>query len=176
MNPRQFFSESAPAEPAGGCGDCQVCCVVLGVESIDKPAHKSCKHQCSSGCGIYPERPAECRDYLCLWRAGVLIGGVNYRPDRLGLMLTVHNDESMYDDAILIYEAWPGASDSPRARYFLGKIGAVVPFVLMIGPGHYKFGGPPHICRANARKMMDRIGRAADDAGIGVDFQVKGTT
>ncbi|MBV9432933.1 MAG: hypothetical protein JO137_14025 [Hyphomicrobiales bacterium] len=56
--------------PARQCGSCTLCCKVLGVAGLDKPAGVWCRHcRPSQGCAIYETRPQECRTFACLWLA-----------------------------------------------------------------------------------------------------------
>lgn len=65
------------------CGPCSLCCTVLRVDELDKPAGDDCPHQCGDrGCGIYETRPQICRAYECLWRQGGL--EEDERPDVTG--------------------------------------------------------------------------------------------
>ncbi|WP_244643876.1 hypothetical protein [Alsobacter metallidurans] len=52
------------------CGSCTLCCKVLRVEELNKPAGTWCP-SCRKGvgCGIYETRPGECRTFGCLWLA-----------------------------------------------------------------------------------------------------------
>ena len=59
---------SAGALPPRECGECTLCCKVVGVEDLKKPAGTWCAHCTSSrGCGIYETRPEECRTFVCAW-------------------------------------------------------------------------------------------------------------
>lgn len=50
------------------CGDCTMCCHVLGVRELAKPALRWCEHcDVGKGCKIYEARPQSCRDFSCLW-------------------------------------------------------------------------------------------------------------
>lgn len=50
------------------CGECTLCCKVMEVDALKKPAGKWCAHCTSSrGCGIYETRPEECRTFVCAW-------------------------------------------------------------------------------------------------------------
>jgi Fe-S-cluster containining protein len=53
------------------CGECTMCCKLLGVEAIDKPEGTWCPH-CTArrGCAIYDSRPQQCRDFVCAWLKG----------------------------------------------------------------------------------------------------------
>ena len=56
------------ALPARECGECTLCCKVMEVEALKKPAGKWCAHCTTSrGCGIYETRPEECRTFFCAW-------------------------------------------------------------------------------------------------------------
>ena len=54
--------------PARECGECTLCCKVMGIGELEKPAGVWCAH-CKSnrGCSIYETRPQECRDFVCAW-------------------------------------------------------------------------------------------------------------
>jgi len=120
------------------CGTCNACCIVLGVEEIDKPIDEACKHLATKGCAIYGSRPKSCRDYHCLWRAGVLDGAK--RPDRLGIIIDVANDQP---DLLFAREFRPGALEENRSM--LDKL-AQSAVVVLIPPGGQmrKAIGPPH--------------------------------
>jgi hypothetical protein len=64
------------------CGPCQACCTSLQVVEIGKPMAAVCQHQCTTGCGIYPTRPGSCRVYACAWKAAMIPGGDEMRPDQ----------------------------------------------------------------------------------------------
>lgn len=72
------------------CGSCRVCCVVMKITELNKPEFTSCDHlvkrQTTRSCGIYNDRPEECRTFQCAWLTG--LGTNNQRPDRCGVMLT----------------------------------------------------------------------------------------
>jgi hypothetical protein len=100
--------QQGPASRA--CGMCNACCITLGVEEIDKEENEPCKHLAAKGCAIYESRPQSCRDYVCLWRAGLLEGAE--RPDRIGFTVDVAND---IPDLLLARELRKGAFEENRA-------------------------------------------------------------
>jgi len=122
------------------CGTCSACCTVLGVEEIDKPVDEPCKHLATKGCAIYATRPQSCRDYHCLWRAGVLDGEA--RPDRLGIVIDVSNDQP---DLLFAREFRPGALIENRS--VLNKLAqnAVVVFITPGGQARTAIGPPDKI-------------------------------
>jgi hypothetical protein len=73
------------------CGVCNLCCKLYNVPELDKPRDTWCTNcRKGKGCGIYPDWPAVCQDFFCLWRderlAYMLPNEV--RPDRCGVVLT----------------------------------------------------------------------------------------
>jgi hypothetical protein len=57
------------------CGSCSLCCKVLDVPALYKPAGKWCKHfKAGEGCEIHQLRPKPCRDFSCLWLAEDWLG------------------------------------------------------------------------------------------------------
>jgi hypothetical protein len=53
------------------CGNCNLCCKLLGISEIKKPPGQWCGHvKCGKGCAIYDNRPQSCRDFDCLWLQG----------------------------------------------------------------------------------------------------------
>jgi hypothetical protein len=54
--------------PRRTCGTCSLCCKLIHVEELKKPANQWCPHCLKSGgCGIYDTRPNVCRDWNCEW-------------------------------------------------------------------------------------------------------------
>lgn len=54
--------------PQKRCGDCLLCCKVLPIADIGKPANKWCQHaKIGHGCKIYADLPDSCRNWSCLW-------------------------------------------------------------------------------------------------------------
>ena len=50
------------------CGDCGLCCKLMGVASLDKPPGKWCSHfRRASGCAVYADRPGDCIAFNCTW-------------------------------------------------------------------------------------------------------------
>lgn len=54
------------------CGSCRECCIVIGVEPLNKPVDVACEHLCAAGCGIYERRPNACEVFTCGWLEGCL--------------------------------------------------------------------------------------------------------
>jgi Fe-S-cluster containining protein len=58
------------------CGKCSLCCKLLHVVELDKPANQWCGH-CKpgkGGCTIHETRPHICRSYFCGWMLSENVG------------------------------------------------------------------------------------------------------
>ena len=74
------------------CGDCTLCCKVMAIEELNKPAGKWCRHcQPGRGCRVYDARPAECRAFSCLWLVDARFGP-HWKPGKSKLVLTTSDD------------------------------------------------------------------------------------
>lgn len=121
-------SRAAAAPPqaaARSCGPCTACCVLPRIRPEDfppdgKPGYSPCPHVCGSGCSVYEDRPDVCRDYVCLWREGLLEGDDRRRPDNLGLMFAV--DLFMGRPFVEAWELWDGAARDYPGRGVLDAI------------------------------------------------------
>ena len=74
------------------CGSCSYCCTHVAVKAFDKPVGTPCQHllpiipnePCAGACGIYADRPSECKMYRCSWLEGNL--PEELKPDKCGLL------------------------------------------------------------------------------------------
>jgi hypothetical protein len=78
------------------CGDCQLCCKLLPVKGINKPALTRCPHQRHhKGCAVYhkPEKgfPWECGLWNCAWLQNIDAAELR-RPDRSNYVIDVMPD------------------------------------------------------------------------------------
>lgn len=87
------------------CGTCTLCCTLLTVKDIDKPAGMECEHCTGDACSIYDERPQGCRDFCCAYSQMEQVN-IALRPDNCGVVF-----EKAYDDLML------GVQDSARDTY-----------------------------------------------------------
>jgi hypothetical protein len=73
------------------CGDCDLCCRLLAIEELEKPAGPTCVHH-HGACTIYEDRPGSCRGFQCAWLKSQRLTpgarqGPDWRPDRANLMV-----------------------------------------------------------------------------------------
>jgi hypothetical protein len=74
------------------CGDCALCCKVMAIEELAKPAGSWCP-QCKPGrgCLVYAGRPAECRNFSCLWLLNDRLDR-HWKPNKSRIVLTTSED------------------------------------------------------------------------------------
>lgn len=107
-------------EPGRECGDCTACCAALVVPELAKGMWQPCKH-CAAGCTIYETRPASCKTYECLWRAGIFGKDIQQRPDKLGVLLEFQQSPKV-GPTIVARESREGGSKESKAEYLLGRM------------------------------------------------------
>ena len=139
------------------CGTCSLCCTLLRVDPIGKPAGRDCVHQRpEGGCGIYDSRPSICRGYQCLWLQGGLED--DERPDRTRGVVDLQT--TGIGLRLDIREAEPGAFDKSPS---LAAIAA-----------RYRTQMPVRITNASDMNDPDRPFRVL--LGDGVEQHVSGDT
>lgn len=74
------------------CGECSLCCKLLGIQALDKPPGSWCPHfKRHAGCGIYHDRPAACASFECLWLDSANLDD-RWRPDRAHFVMFTEQD------------------------------------------------------------------------------------
>lgn len=98
------------------CDSCSLCCKVMKISELEKPAHQWCAHcEIAAGCQISDSRPQSCRDYECLWLKSQALDRpmpAALRPDKSRVVMgTVNQGEE-----VVLYlspdrpEAWKNSS------------------------------------------------------------------
>jgi hypothetical protein len=74
--------------PGRTCGSCSLCCKLLRIEELDKPAGRWCSHceAALAGCKIYDSRPGSCRSFHCTWLIDPKLGD-DWRPTTANMVL-----------------------------------------------------------------------------------------
>lgn len=99
--------------PDRECGDCTLCCGLVRVPELDKPAGETCKHVCEKGCGIYEERPRSCRSFECLWLKGELPDWA--KPNQINVIFADSRVRiNGGTKTVYVQEAEDGSADEPR--------------------------------------------------------------
>lgn len=124
--------------PERQCGECTLCCRLVPVRELDKPANTPCKHQRRTGCRIHhqPRKgfPRSCELWSCAW----LVGEPDIlRPDHAGwvvdcmpdLVRLRRNDDHAIIDEVTMLQVWvrPGVDpiEDPRLRRLAEKYAAI---------------------------------------------------
>lgn len=101
------------------CGACTLCCKVMGITALSKPRGRWCAHcQPGKGCGVYGQRPDECRSFACLWLGQPFLGE-EWRPDRSKLVLYTEHGGGR-----LVVQVDPGAGNVWRREPWYSQIRA----------------------------------------------------
>jgi len=88
------------------CGKCSLCCKVLGIGELKKPAGSWCSH-CKpgkGGCAIYQQRPSECDNFNCLWLTSSEFDSAWYPPTA---KMVVHLESDGNRVALRVDPAFP---------------------------------------------------------------------
>lgn len=117
------------------CGDCSLCCTLLPVKDINKPANTRCDHQShAKGCKIYRRYgfPMSCRFWSCRWLTGGDTANIS-RPDRAGYVIDpmpdfirIRDDVTGAQTPLQVVQVWvdPKRRDAhrdPRLREYLSR-------------------------------------------------------
>lgn len=81
--------------PNTRCGGCTLCCDLLEVAALNKPANTACKHcDYGVGCSIYGQqvRPFACSAYQCAYLFNAS-WHESLRPDRCGVVFEPFNED-----------------------------------------------------------------------------------
>jgi hypothetical protein len=147
------------------CGDCQLCCKLLPVRSLDKGSGERCRHQQHhKGCKVYAQLfriAPECRLWNCRWLVDE--AGATKRPDRAHFVVDVMPDFIRADDGdgrieeVPVVQIWvdpdfPDAHRDPALRDWLDRTGQVALIRYSSGDGFCLF--PPS--RMASREWMEK--------------------
>lgn len=120
------------ADTARKCGACQLCCKLLPMSEMGKPANVRCRHQrFKIGCTIYANRPTQCRYWSCRWLLGNDTADIP-RPDRAHYVIDpipdfvrmVNNETGELQVNIEVVQVWldpdyPDAHEDPALRRYI---------------------------------------------------------
>lgn len=81
------------------CGSCQLCCRLMPIPPLRKPAMTRCQHQSfAKGCKVHHHgKPVCCKTFACLWLADPETKGMP-RPDRAHYVLDMTADYVTHTD------------------------------------------------------------------------------
>ena len=142
------------------CGGCTLCCKLLGVKELSKPAEKWCDF-CSKGrgCTIYDNRPASCAEFECGWLLNKL--PIEFRPDRVHMVVTGTSKE-IEAHVVHVDPGYPVAYREGNGRKLIEALLTVGPYsnvVLCIGERRRFFG-------SNPGKIMQKLAQIEEEGGM----------
>lgn len=127
--------DGPPHVPGRACGACTLCCKLVPVPELEKPALVRCTHQrLGKGCAIYARRPMSCRIWSCRWLCDPTTTGLR-RPDKVHYVIDMQPDYVKVDPndgggkiAIPVIQIWldpayPDAHRDPALRDWLALQG-----------------------------------------------------
>jgi hypothetical protein len=118
------------------CGDCTLCCKLVPVEGLNKPANTRCRHQSRKGCAVYArlgEVSPECRLWNCQWLVDPDTRELS-RPDRARYVIDVmpdfigmQNNETGETISVPVMQVWcdpqyPDAHRDPALRRHMAHV------------------------------------------------------
>ncbi len=124
-----------PVVGGRSCGDCTLCCKLIGIPELEKPPGTWClRCTIGKGCQIYDTRPEACRNFRCAWLAdedGVLFSEAE-RPDKTMLLTFVYAHGAFPEGLWVVMENRPGAADADHAKALLLALAAAGKVVKLI--------------------------------------------
>lgn len=132
-----------------GCGACNLCCRLLAVPDIHKPAQMLCEHTTvHGGCARQAEKTTApelqaCHQFQCVWLASQSSEGRlprNLRPDMCHVVLGPKDREKEKYLYIQIDPEFPAAWRAPDVREYLdGATARGWEIEIILGPQHFSF-------------------------------------
>jgi hypothetical protein len=112
-----LYESENPLVPGRICGSCTLCCTVMQVEELNKPAGVTCSYLAAgSGCTIRDQRPRACRRFFCGWRLDPNIDSL-WKPSICGFVLTI---SLRYGSMLLMVD--PARPLAWRMQPYLGRL------------------------------------------------------
>jgi hypothetical protein len=101
--------------PGRACGSCTLCCKVLLIRELAKPAGTWCpKCNVGKGCSIYSERPDVCRAFVCGYLLGAQISE-SWRPNKAKMVL-------VFEDPHITVHVDPGSPAAWRNEPYISDL------------------------------------------------------
>ena len=98
------------------CGACSLCCKVMAITALEKPAGVWCRHFAKGqGCTIHASLPGECSRFQCYWSISEGLGE-EWKPDRSRLVLWSNKEGRV------IVEVDPAAPAAWRQQPYYGQL------------------------------------------------------
>ena len=76
------------------CEECTMCCELLEIKELKKPAFTMCKF-CKNGCSIHGSHPEECKKFECAYLQMENVN-INLRPDKCKVVFEKLSDNIFF--------------------------------------------------------------------------------
>lgn len=123
------------------CGNCSMCCKLMAIPEMGKPAGPWCAY-CDPGkkrCTIYATRPKTCADFYCQWMVDRTFGPEWY-PSRCKMVLKLSQNDPAPPALRLdvnVEPAFPNAWRLPPYHERLKAMSAQVAVCVSVGPRRF---------------------------------------
>lgn len=104
---------ASPSATNRTCGSCQLCCRLVPVAEIGKPANTRCRAQRhGKGCAVYrkPLMPVSCAMWSCRWLVGTFNGRrpdhAHYVVDMMPDYVTAQDNATKAEQHIPVVQVW----------------------------------------------------------------------
>lgn len=108
------------------CGTCTLCCKVMEVSELSKPAQQWCPHaDPRRGCMIYETRPQSCRDFMCQWLLHPSMPA-SWMPSYIHAVLHVNAK----DELLVIPDRMYAGIHEPRLNAVINQLVKIAPVTI----------------------------------------------
>lgn len=132
-------------EVTKSCGDCGLCCKLMGVEALEKKPGDWCGHflKGKGGCGVYQDRPGACRSFTCMWLTSTRLDDA-WKPNKAHFVM--YTDQGGRRLTIVVDPADPGAwrREPYYRRIKAMSVRSEEGFELVVGVGDRRYVIFPH--------------------------------
>jgi len=110
--------------PGKTCGSCTMCCKLMGIAELKKPAWTQCVHVAAGvGCSIYPDRPRSCRQFICGWLLDPGMGP-ELKPDKCHVIFHQQSGQNIVATCDADYpDAWREPNVLAFRRHLVVSLG-----------------------------------------------------
>ena len=105
------------------CGDCNMCCKLPEIPSINKKSYSWCKNcNIGEGCNIYEKRPEKCKEFVCLYVTGL----TDLKPNKCGFFIFPELETSVKHKIFTMYSEPHKLDSIPKAIMQDNKLSQMV--------------------------------------------------
>lgn len=145
-------------KPVLGCGSCNLCCTLLRIDMLGKPAQMTCWHTTiHGGCAVHDQKAtdptlAACHQFRCIWlesqylddddELGRTRAGRDMRPDQTHVVLGPPDPTDPKHLYVNVDPAHRTAWRAPKVMAYLDEVvskGGTI--TVIVGDQHFEYHG-----------------------------------